>query len=118
MSKTILNGNSKIKRGDGMDREVRIYKFDKKDYGKLKALVSKDQFARNGYTIRDAKIIGVPDFDGYYLYIPGDKEFFDAHGKEITDAGGKVVESSEYELVKDEIEKEEKNVGEGLSLFG
>lgn len=97
---------------------VRIYKFEKSGYGKLQAVTKQDHFARNGYIIREGKVLGVSDEDVYYLYVDGPEEFFQAHEKEILDAGGKPVEGSEYEQVKEAIEKEENNVATGLALFG
>ena len=58
------------------------------------------------------------DEDAYILYINAPEEFFNQHEKEILDAGGKPVEGSEYELVKDTIEQEENNVASGIALFG
>ncbi len=100
-----------------MEKEVRVYRFQKGEYSKLQALVSRDHFARNGYTVQEGKTLG-SDFDGYYLYIKATREFFDAHEKEILEAGGEKVSGPEYDLVKDAIEKQEENVAAGLSLFG
>ncbi len=97
---------------------VKIYKFEKSDYAKLQKVTAQDHFARNGYIIREGKILGITDEDVYYLYVDGPEEFFKNHESEITEAGGKPVEGPEYEAAKDAIEKEENNVATGLALFG
>nr|AAZ32125.1 hypothetical protein [uncultured euryarchaeote Alv-FOS5] len=97
---------------------VRIYKFEKVDYSKLQKTVGQDHFARNGYIVRDGKVLGVSNDDAYYLYVDAPDEFFKTHESEITEAGGKLVEGPEYESVKSKIEEEENNVATGLALFG
>ena len=97
---------------------VRVYRFEKSDYAKLQKVTGQDHFARNGYIIREGKVLGVTDDDVYYLYIDAPDEFFKNHESEITEAGGKLTESPEYDAVKDAIEKEENDVATGLALFG
>ena len=95
---------------------VKVYKFEKTNYGKLQNLVKQDHFARNGYTIREGNVLNA-DENAYYLYISAPDEFFNQHEKEILDAGGKAIEGNEYELVKTTIEQESQNVASGIAMF-
>ncbi|MCD6522296.1 MAG: hypothetical protein J7K68_00980 [Candidatus Diapherotrites archaeon] len=96
---------------------IKIYEIQPTSYQKIVQVTRQDHFARNGYTLRDAKALGI-DRDVYYLYIKAPEEFFKEHEKEILIEGVKPLESVEYENVKRVIEAEEENVASGIALFG
>jgi hypothetical protein len=72
-----------------------------------------NEFALNGYTIRDGGSLGVKK-DFTYLYIKAEENFFVKHEKEITAEGAKRISGKDFETVKGEIEKEQEAAAEGI----
>lgn len=74
----------------------------------------KNEFARNGYTLRDAKSMGI-EKDCSYLYIDGLDEFFQKNEESLTKIDGvEKISGEEYEEVKNKIEGEESSAEEGV----
>jgi len=72
-----------------------------------------NEFALNGYTIRDGGSLGVKK-DFTYLYIKAEENFFVKHEKEIVAEGAKRISGKDFETVKGEIEKEQEAAAEGI----
>jgi len=72
-----------------------------------------NEFALNGYIIRDGGSLGVKK-DFTYLYMKAEESFFGKHEKEILTEGGKRISGSDFEKVKSEIEKEQEAAAEGI----
>lgn len=78
----------------------------------------RNEFARNGYTLRDAKSMGI-EKDCFYLYINGPDEFFTKNEERITKIEGvEKISGEEYDQVKNKIEAEAGGAEEGVgSVF-
>lgn len=96
---------------------VKIYKIDPAKVAAIRQALSGDHWARNGYTLRAGKGLGI-DIDEYFLYVNASDEFFQQHEGEILIDGTVETEGNEYDNVKKAIEAEEGNVASGIALFG
>ena len=96
---------------------VRIYKIDPAKVSVVRQALSADHWARNGYTIRSGKGIGI-DIKEYFLYVDAPEEFFDAHEAEALVDGVTKVEGNEFDNVQNAIKSEEDSVASGIALFG
>lgn len=77
-----------------------------------------NEFKRNGYILREAKILGI-DKKVSYLYIEASEMFFRDNEKLLIDKGAKVLEGSEYEQVKGKIQEAENAASASVGfLFG
>lgn len=78
-----------------------------------------NRWARNGYILRDAKILGL-DKNCYYVYAEGPEEFFKEHEKEITSIEGiEKISGAEFDEVKQKIDDEQNNALSGVgAIFG
>ena len=76
-----------------------------------------NEFARNGYLLKDGKIIGY-EKDENYLYIEASEEFFEKNEKKLPE-GLKELEGEEFEKVKQKIEGEQEDTASGVGfIFG
>jgi len=76
-----------------------------------------NEFARVGYTLRDAKSLGLNE-SCTYLYIKADDVFFTKNEKTILFNGVKKIEGEEFEKVKRKIEEESSGAEIGMgSVF-
>ena len=77
-----------------------------------------NEFKRNGYILREAKILGI-DKKVSYLYIEASEMFFRDNEKLLIEKGAKILEGSEYEQVKAKIQEAENAASAGIGfLFG
>lgn len=117
-----------VKRGDR--KMINIYRIDTSTLSEVKKILEeperveegkivRNEFARNGYTLRDAKSM---DFEKNcsYLYVKGEEEFFEKNEKRLTDIENvEKIEGKEYEEVKAKIEEEASEAEEGIgAIFG
>lgn len=96
---------------------VKIYKIDPTKISVIRQALSADHWARNGYTLRAGKGLGI-DIDEYFLYTKVDDEFITKHEAEVLVEGVTVVEGNEFENIKKAVESEEDSVASGIALFG
>ncbi|MBS3060558.1 MAG: hypothetical protein J4432_03555 [DPANN group archaeon] len=76
-----------------------------------------NQFARNGYQLKDGKIIGFEESKNY-LYIEASDEFFMENAKKIDMPGVTELSGEEFETVKKKIEEEQADSIAGMgSVF-
>lgn len=76
-----------------------------------------NKWARNGYNLRDAKILGF-ERDCSYLYVEGPEEFFKENEKQITEIEGvKTIDGNEFDEVKAKIDEEEAGKIAGIGSF-
>ena len=74
----------------------------------------KNEFARNGYILRDAKSMGI-DRNCSYLYIDGPDEFFAKNEEKLTKIEGlEKTSGEEYEEIKNKIEAEAGGAEQGV----
>lgn len=78
-----------------------------------------NKWARNGYTLRDAKTLGIQK-EVAYLYVEGPEEFFKEHEKEITEIETvEKTKGSEFDEVKKKIDDEQSGALSGVgAIFG
>lgn len=110
---------------------VRIYKIESSGFSEVKKVLErpeittvegkeefkKNEFARNGYTLRDGKSLGLDEAN--YLYIKAEDEFFKEHEKEIMLEGVKLLDGEESEKVKNLIDAEQNSAEAGVgAVFG
>ncbi len=80
--------------------------------------VAANKWARNGYTLRDSKSLGVEE-DCYYLYVNADEEFFNQNEEQIMIEGVEKLQGEEYEKIKNLIEEEQSGAAAGIgAIFG
>jgi len=103
---------------------IKIYKIPNEKLQEVKKILENsdvitNKWARNGYTLRDAKIIGF-DENCNYLYVKAIEEFFQENEKQITSIEGiKEIKEEEYEKVKKKIEEEQNSTASGIgAIFG
>lgn len=75
-----------------------------------------NEFKRQGYILRDAKLLGI-DKACSYLYIEASSDFFDRNEKTLIDVGAKVLEGSEFEEVKTKIKTGEEAAAESIGAI-
>lgn len=114
--------------------EIRIYQVNSEALKEVKKVIEepegmketspgkqewvKNEFARNGYTLRDARSLGF-DEDCNYLYINAEKSFFDKNEKAILVKGVAKLQEKKYDEVKEKIEEEQSGAAEGVgAIFG
>jgi hypothetical protein len=76
-----------------------------------------NKWSRNGYTLRDAKMMGF-DKAGSYLYVAGPEDFFKENEKDI--AGIETVEKLKdkaYDEIKAKFDSESDSVAAGVSFM-
>ena len=95
---------------------IKIYRIPSSAYTQIRQVVGQDHFARNGYTLRQGRGLGL-DIDDYFLYINAPDEFFAEHEKEILVGDVSEVTGNEYDNVKKAVEAEEESVAAGIGLF-
>ena len=78
-----------------------------------------NMWARNGYLLRDAKILGI-NKNCSYIYAEGPEEFFQKHENELTSIEGiEKVSGEEFNEVKQKIDDEQNNALSGVgAIFG
>ena len=87
-----------------------VFKFEKK-------VLIKNEFARNGYTLRGAEALGLKE--GNFLYIKADAEFFKKNEHLLIQTGAKLLSGKEAEQVEKKIEAEEESAAAGMGgIFG
>ena len=103
---------------------IKIYKIPNEKLQEAKKVlenpdVTTNNWARNGYTLRDAKIIGF-DENCNYLYVKAIEEFFQKNEEQITGIEGvTALEGEEFEKVKNKIEEEQDSTASGIgAIFG
>jgi len=112
---------------------IRIYKIESKALAAVKKVLEEqermeevngerkfiiNEFAREGYNMRDAKSMGFTE-EANYLYIKSTEEFFKKNEPRILIEGVKKLEGPDYEKVKGEMEKEADNAAAGVgAVFG
>ena len=108
---------------------IRIYKIPPENKQEIKtALEAPDrmegekriinEFARNGYELRDATGLGLKE-DNSYLYIKADPEFFDKNEKQIMKDNVKKLESEELEKIQKLFEDQAESAASGVgAIFG
>jgi hypothetical protein len=104
--------------------ENRVYEFDSKELAKLKSLLEADpyadiSFARQGYKLKDGKMIGA-DAGKYYLYIKAEPDFFKFTEEKLKEiAGFKRSDKKTEEKICKSIDEEEGSAEVGFgSIFG
>ncbi len=75
-----------------------------------------NEFKRQGYTLRDARSLGM-DEDGTYLHIKADEDFFDRNEKKIMVEGVEEAEGTQKEKVLKAIKEEEENAVAGMGAI-
>lgn len=75
-----------------------------------------NEFKKNGYILREAKILGI-NKKVSYLYISGDDGFFHRNEKILIDLGAKKLEGKEFEDVKKKIDSLEQGASEGIGFI-
>jgi hypothetical protein len=86
------------------------FKFEKKE-------LLKNEFARNGYTLRGAEALGLKE--GNFLYMKADADFFKKNEHLLLQAGAKLLSGKDAQHVKDKIEAEEESAAAGMGgIFG
>ena len=103
---------------------IKIYKIPNEKLQEAKKViensdVTTNKWARNGYTLRDAKILGFQE-NCNYLYIKALEEFFQKNETQITNIEGITeTEGEEFEKVKTKIEEEQDSTASGIgAIFG
>jgi hypothetical protein len=96
---------------------VRIYRIRPEKVTAIRQAIAADHWARNGYTLRAARGLGI-GIDDYFLYVKADNGFFSKYEKEILIDGTEEAKGAEYDNVKRAIESEEDSVASGIALFG
>ena len=112
---------------------VRIYRIESSALAEVKGVLEepegekevegetkwvKNEFARNGYSLRDARSMGFEE-PCSYLYIKAEDEFFEQNEKAIMKEGVKRLEGEDYERVQAKIEGEQAGAAEGVgAVFG
>lgn len=109
---------------------INIYKIESSALGEAKKILEetegmketepgkeecvRNEFARNGYILRDAKSMGI-EKDCSYLYIKGLDEFFAKNEERLTKLEGlEKISGEEYDQVKNKIEAEAGGAEEGV----
>jgi len=72
-----------------------------------------NEFVLNGYILRDGGSLGIKK-DLTYLYMKAEDSFFEKHEKEILVEGVKRITGTDFEKVKNEIEREQEAAAEGI----
>lgn len=72
-----------------------------------------NEFARVGYTLRDAKTLGIEE-NCAFLYIKAEDDFFAKNEKAILLEGVKKTEGAEFEKVREKIEAEKGGAEAGV----
>ncbi len=103
---------------------IKIYKIPSDKLGEVKKVienpdVATNKWARNGYTLRDAKTLGFDD-NASYLYVKGTEEFFKENEEQVISIEGvEEIKGEEYEKVKEKIEEEQSGAAAGIgAIFG
>lgn len=103
---------------------LKIYKIPSDKVQEVKKIlenpdVKENNWARNGYTLRDAKILGFEE-NVSYLYVKGLDEFFEQNEKQITEIENIIIiEGEEFEKVKTKIDEESDSTASGIgAIFG
>ena len=96
---------------------VKIYKIDSAKISSIRQVLSADHWARNGYTLRAGRGLGI-DTPDYFLYVKSEEVFFTNHEAEVLIEGVTTVEGTEFESIKKAVETEEDSVASGIALFG
>lgn len=78
-----------------------------------------NEFARNGYTLRAARGIGLSGEESYLYIKAPDENFFKRNEPELLKSGAKVLQGADLEKVKAAFEKEEESSAAGMGfIFG
>ena len=103
---------------------IKIYKIPNEKLQEAKKVlenpdVAANNWARNGYSLRDAKILGFQE-NCNYLYVKALEEFFQKNEAQITGIEGvEETKGEEYEKVKNKIEEEQNSTASGIgAIFG
>ena len=107
---------------------IKIYKIEPKVLPEIKKVLEEqerieqvgeekkiiiNEFAREGYSLRDGKSMGFKE-EGAYLYIKSNDDFFKKNEPRIMKEGVKKLEGQDFEKVKKEMEKEEDDAAVGV----
>jgi len=77
-----------------------------------------NEFKKQGYTLREAKAIGL-EGDSSFLYLKGTDDFFERNEQVILEAGAKKIEGDNHEKVKEAVEKQDADTSSGVGfVFG
>jgi len=86
------------------------FKFEKKE-------LIKNEFARNGYTLKGAEALGLKE--GNFLYVKADADFFKKNEHALLGAGAKLLGGKDAQHVKEKVEGEEEAAAAGMGgIFG
>ena len=101
---------------------IKIYKIPSDKVRDAKKILENpdvvtNKWARNGYNLRDAKILGFEE-NAQYLFVEGPEDFFAECEKQITEIEGiTIIEGEEFDKVKAKIDEEEAGKMAGIGSF-
>lgn len=75
-----------------------------------------NEWKKNGYILREAKVLGI-DKKVFYLYVSASDDFFERNEKNIVELGAKLLIGNDYENIKTKIEESEAGAAQGLGLI-
>jgi len=103
---------------------IKIYKIPSDKIKEVKKVienpdVAANKWARNGYILRDAKILGFEE-NASYLYVKAIDDFFKENEEQVTSIEGvEEIKGQEYEKVKEKIDEEQSGAATGIgAIFG
>ncbi|MEM4703107.1 MAG: hypothetical protein QXP53_01335 [Candidatus Pacearchaeota archaeon] len=113
--KRIIEAKEEVSEELDFEIETKDEKGGKKEKAKKWKI---NEFARQSYTLKDAKSLGI-DKKCSYLYINASEEFFKKNEKILLNAGAKKLSGNEFEKVKKTIEEQESATSSGVGfIFG
>lgn len=94
----------------------KLFKVSSEALNEVKRILSQDAFARNGYTLREAKALGSKG-KGHYLYIESNNEKFFKENPVKAEGVEEVKGKKEFDEIKAKLKEEEDSVAAGVALF-
>lgn len=97
---------------------IRVFSVPTEKLDATNAMVSEEIFKRNGYELRNAKGLGL-EGNGFFLYVDGDKDFWDVAEELIEKVGLEALEGEELEKIQAKFDEQQDNTAFGVgTLFG
>ena len=94
----------------------KVYSVDSTALQSVRQAIAEDHFARNGYILQEAKILGLEQ-EGNVLFVEADDAFFEEHGKELKIEGVVLLKGPDADKAIEAIEKSQGDVASGIALF-
>ena len=94
----------------------KVYSIESAAIQSVRQVLAGDHFARNGYILQEAKILGLEQ-EGNVLFVKADDAFFEEHGKELEIEGVVLLDGADASKAVEAIEKGQQNVATGIALF-